>query len=277
MTQFQPYTLKLGDNGNRVARRFRLTRRELSRINGITSRKQWKPGLTILVPNRHRRKRSASITDGDTRPTDLCTGIAPVDPPVIAAVPKRYLSIPRGKQRIYYHVAEGDTLGEIARHLGLSVSALAFWNGLDPAARLQDEMVLQIFVPSDAANLDMSCIPESDVHLVAAGSREFLELKEQQRGRLRINYRVRKGDTLRRIARRFKLSVGSIMRINKFSRRTRLSPGDEVVLYVELSLARRRWGLLSKVDRKRLQKALRQAQLQSSSPNDRRAQKGSRS
>jgi LysM repeat protein len=69
--------------------------------------------------------------------------------------------------------------------------------------------------------------------VVLAGSEEFLNAYEEQKGRRRLIYRVREGDSLSSISRRFGLSVGSIMRINQFDRKAKLQPGQPVVVYVD--------------------------------------------
>ena len=50
------------------------------------------------------------------------------------------------------------------------------------------------------------------------GSDAFFDYHEALRDRVRVRYRVRAGDTLSSLAERFDLSVGSIARINGFSR-----------------------------------------------------------
>ncbi len=50
----------------------------------------------------------------------------------------------------------------------------------------------------------------------------------------RVDYRVRKGDTLYRIASRFKLPVEKILEWNESVRGEQtIKPGDQVTLYVE--------------------------------------------
>ena len=56
---------------------------------------------------------------------------------------------------------------------------------------------------------------------------------------MRVRYRVKDGDTLRSLSKRFDLSVGSIARINGFSRYTKLQPDNRVILYVPSDQAAR--------------------------------------
>jgi LysM repeat protein len=47
-----------------------------------------------------------------------------------------------------------------------------------------------------------------------------------------MRYRVKPGDTLRSLAERFELSVGSIARINQFPREKKLEVDSEIIIYV---------------------------------------------
>ncbi|MEY4576340.1 MAG: hypothetical protein RL701_1043, partial [Pseudomonadota bacterium] len=49
---------------------------------------------------------------------------------------------------------------------------------------------------------------------------------------VRKRYRVKPGDTLRSLAERFELSVGSLARINQFAREKKLEPDSEIIIYV---------------------------------------------
>jgi LysM repeat protein len=124
--------------------------------------------------------------------------------------------------------------------LSCSPTQLAEWNALNPSARLVSGMVLQAFLPAKHATPGVTLLDNRKVQLVIAGSEEFLDLHEERKGRRRLTYTVRPGDTLRRIARRFGISVGSLLRINQFGRSTRLKPGDTVVVYTEKKARRRR-------------------------------------
>ena len=116
---------------------------------------------------------------------------------------------------------------------------------------------------SEVVVLDPDDLTELPVH-----STQYLELKEEQRGRIRITYRIRRGDSLRRIARRFGLSVGSIMRINQISPRAQLVPNEDLILYVSLKRAVRFRHLLAPADRRRLSRRLKATQHKSARPSE---------
>ncbi len=53
----------------------------------------------------------------------------------------------------------------------------------------------------------------------------------------KIHYRVRNGDSLHRIADKFRVKVRDIKRWNQIGKKKYLQPGDELVLYVDVTQA----------------------------------------
>jgi hypothetical protein len=73
--------------------------------------------------------------------------------------------------------------------------------------------------------------PES-VRPLVVGSDAFFDYHEAMRDRVRVRYRVRAGDSMSSLAERYDLSIGSIARINGFSRDKDLRADSEIILYV---------------------------------------------
>jgi len=69
------------------------------------------------------------------------------------------------------------------------------------------------------------------VRVVTLGSEEFLELETARRGKKRLYYTCKDGDTLAKLGRRYGLTPGDLARINRFSYNTELHQGDRVVVY----------------------------------------------
>ncbi len=84
----------------------------------------------------------------------------------------------------------------------------------------------------------MVLLDPEKVQVMVAGSEKFLNLYEQRKGRKRLTYSARKGDTLRSIGRRVGLTIGDLARINKFSRHTRLDTGQKIIVYMDPAKAR---------------------------------------
>jgi membrane-bound lytic murein transglycosylase D len=136
------------------------------------------------------------------------------------------------RHRIFYRVADGDELAEIARFFRVTSDELRMWNRIAMDAKLQRGMYLQLFVPADAELTQALVLAPNQVRMLVVGSEEFFAFHEGQQNRVRLRYRVRAGDTLRSLAERFELSVGSIARINQFGRDKKLEPDSEIIIYV---------------------------------------------
>ena len=92
-------------------------------------------------------------------------------------------------------------------------------------------MVLQIFVRKDFDPAGVVLLDPAKVRVVTLGSEEFLELETARRGKKRLYYTAKAGDTLAKLGRRYGLTPGDLARINRFSYNTELHEGDRVVVY----------------------------------------------
>lgn len=109
-----------------------------------------------------------------------------------------------------YKVKRGDTLGSIARRHGVSIKTLARLNHISSRAKLRPGQVLTV----------------KQVRTKAVAK----STGKGKKGARRITYKVKKGDTLSSIGRRYNVSVKEIRRWNGAS--SKLNPGQGLVLYV---------------------------------------------
>ena len=226
LPRYMPYRVKLGDTDREVAERYGLSAVALRRLNGLKSAAELRPGLTILVPAS--AARTAKDKEEEAGGEAIVVALPPGRPTTIA-----------GRERVFYRVAPGDTLSEIAARLGVEVSELSAWNAIEPQAKLMPAMVLQAFILSSLDRTGVRLLESRRVRVMVAGSDEFLNQHEEKKGRRRVLYRVRRGDTLVALSRRFGLSVGSLGRINRLTRSAALQPGQALVLYLEASRAKK--------------------------------------
>jgi membrane-bound lytic murein transglycosylase D len=204
------YVVRFGETLEDVAARFRTTTTALTRANELEDGRV-RVGFTLMVPDVAPREPAAS------------------EPPVVAVPDQRFVYT--GRRRIFYRVVEGDAAVEVARFFGVTVDELRRWNGVDPTATLQRGMFLQLFVPTSRDLSRALVLADRDVRVLVVGSEEFFDYHEAQRGRVRVRYRVRPGDTVASISRRFDLSPGSLSRINRFDRAVALRPDQEIIVY----------------------------------------------
>ena len=109
----------------------------------------------------------------------------------------------------HYRIKPGDSLSRIARRHGVTIKAIRRVNGLkDSRIRAGRDLV----------------IPLSDSTTFASTSSNALS-------RQRLRYRVRKGDSLYIIARRFQVSVTDLKRWNRVGRYIR--PGEKLTVFID--------------------------------------------
>src|SRR5262249_3435592 len=103
---------------------------------------------------------------------------------MVVTVPADIFVYP-GRRRVFYRVVAGDTLPQIAGVFHVAEDDIRRWNDLDPAARLQEGMTIQLFVPNDADLSSAVFLTEPEVRVVAVGSEDFFAYHEGLKGKKR--------------------------------------------------------------------------------------------
>lgn len=153
-----------------------------------------------------RPARGTLIVPEETSPPDLVSTaiIVPQKPvsPVMSLMPSD-LSI--------YKVVRGDTLWGIARKNGVSLANLLKANpSMDKSGRLS--IGQEIMIPTSAANLPVNVSPAPVADIPSA---------------LSVNsYKVEKGDTLSRIARKHNIRLSELLQANNMSMSSIIRPGQ---------------------------------------------------
>lgn len=214
------HVVKTGEKLESIARRHKTSARELRKLNGIEDSAQVRGGITLVVPR-----------EGSAKHADASTTAEP-EPP-LAAVPD--VTPPPGHRLVFFETTRASTPRTIERAFDVAWPDVVQWNDLDPHARVQDGQVLQLVVPTrfDAPSRNLVAYEMHDVEYAVRGSRQHLEASLRRRGKVRRGYKVRSGDSLSKIGRRFDLTQGDLARINHFSRRHDPKPGSTLVVYVD--------------------------------------------
>jgi membrane-bound lytic murein transglycosylase D len=230
--KLETVVLRFGETLDDVARAHGSSVRELRRLNGVKDTLELHGGTSIVVPRRAvAAKDKDKDKDADGNKDRSGAGDqSPDDDTVLVAVPDRSFSYD-GRERVFYRTRDGDGLDEVADVFGVRSEDLCEWNNLDPAAKLHPRMVLQIFVRKDFDPAGVLMLDPSKVRVVTCGSEEFLELEAARRGKKRLFYTAKAGDTLAKLGRRYGLTPGDLARINRFSYNTELHEGDRIVVY----------------------------------------------
>jgi membrane-bound lytic murein transglycosylase D len=189
------YKIKPGDSLSVIARKHKTTVKLLRRVNKLRGNRI-RAGKHLLIP--------VSSQSFDH---------------YVYSAEQRKASIqnrPRKGSKQFYVVKPGDSLWRIARNYNVSYRKLAKWNSMAPGDPLKAGQKLVIWT-------DRTVTAEiSPLDLQPSGTQSSL------------HYRVRRGDSLSRIAQRFKVSVSDLKRWNTLNGKY-LQPGQRLKLYVDVT------------------------------------------
>jgi membrane-bound lytic murein transglycosylase D len=215
------YEVKLGDDLDSIAAAHGITQKQLRSINAIHDSGEIKRGVVLVVP--------------------VANGTAAAQPvlasPIVAVPP---LTVPAAKRLVFFRVTRAATSASVASSFGVAWTDVVAWNDLDPEARLVDGQMLQILVAVDfdasAAGVLVSELTE--VRHVVRGTAGHLDALLADRELVRRGYKIGKDDSLKKIAKKFDLSLGSLARINGVAREHEFKPDEIIVVYVAKSATR---------------------------------------
>ncbi|NNG14063.1 MAG: LysM peptidoglycan-binding domain-containing protein [Gammaproteobacteria bacterium] len=136
---------------------------------------------------------------------------------------QRTLNAPKsGRNKITHTVVAGDTFWDIARKYKVGVRQLAKWNAMAPRDTLRRGQKLVVW--SKAA------------HVIAARHVSLATPPSSKPIMQRVNYVVRRGDSLARIATRFRVRIADLMRWNtRLGKSKYLQPGQRLKLIVDVT------------------------------------------
>lgn len=118
----------------------------------------------------------------------------------------------RSGNRVEHVVASGESFWTISRRYGVNMNKLASWNGMAPRDTLSIGQKLVVWTEQP--------VPGSTV--TSNGTTR------------KLNYTVRRGDSLYLIASRFRITVSDLVRWNKIDKNKILRPGQKLKLYVDV-------------------------------------------
>ncbi len=228
---YDTYVVGYGERFEDVATQFGISKSKLRALNEIEHESEVTGGTLLVVPRvaeDDRKKNLAKAKDElygsgvDHKPGEA----------LIVAVPDKDADVD-GQRRVFYRVVHGDSLGRVARALGVKTATLATWNGLAADARLHPRMVLQAWVPPtwSESSSNVRLLDETRIIVVTRGSREHLELSEARTGRERIEYTPTKPESFEAIGKKFGLGKRDVARINRKPPDTVVAAGETIVIY----------------------------------------------
>lgn len=147
-------------------------------------------------------------------------------------VPNARLQID-GKKKWFYEVHRGDTLAVLGEGLGLNPMDVVLWNDLDPGAKLQPGMVLQLFLPADEEVHTLALVDQQHIVAVSPESVAAKKIARKKKARKRVYHRVKSGESLWLVAHKYRVTVGDLKKWNRkqVGRKNVLQPGMKLVVY----------------------------------------------
>jgi membrane-bound lytic murein transglycosylase D len=192
------HKIKAGETIGGIAQRYHTTVALLRRTNNLSGN-TIRAGKHLTVPVASKRLTRYSLSADERRTAKQHT--------------------PRKGTKLIYVTRRGDTLWDIASSHGVSVRQLASWNGMAPRDTLRENQKLVIWTRAGKQVASVSTMPRSS-------SRQTMQT---------VRYTVRKGDSLSRIAAKFRVTIAQLRQWNSLSRVAYLQPGQKLKLLVDVT------------------------------------------
>ena len=201
--RWKRYKIKNGDNLGAIAHRHNTTVALLQQVNKIRGT-QIRAGRHLLIPISTKSLEHYAFSAQQRK--------------------NRLQNSSRSGTKVSYTVRPGDNLWDISRSFKVNHRTLAKWNGMAPRDLLKPGQKLVIWTKKKST-------PGSKLAVATLPS-------EMQNSPLAkhssVNYRVRKGDSLSRIATRFNVSVADLRKWNTLPSKY-LQPGQKIKLFVDIT------------------------------------------
>ena len=223
-------TVRFGETLETLGDDIGVPARVLRTLNHLNAKESVPYGTDILVPDGSRRGRQ---TQNDKNKAEF---------PVILVSPEEFTY--RDRTRIFYETQKGDTLKDIANAFQLQPNQIAIWNELDIWARLRPQMMLQLYVSNPDELKNIRFMTESEARIVVRGSDEHQEIIEARKRASKssgkstgksassnskyVMHTVAKGDTLSQIAKKYGVTLKSILDLNKITENTPIHKGQQL-------------------------------------------------
>ncbi|HEB97777.1 MAG TPA: LysM peptidoglycan-binding domain-containing protein [Sedimenticola thiotaurini] len=193
------YRIRKGDSLGGIARRHGTTVAVLQQVNHLKG-SRIRAGRHLLIPLSSKPADHYVLSEDERR--------------------KRLQNTSRQGTRVTHRVRRGDTLWDLSRRYGVSHKRLAAWNGISPRDTLRPGQTLVVWVQTQGGS--------RRAPLTAPDTRSPVNTQSS------LYYRVRKGDSLSRIAQRFNTTVADLRRWNSLPGKY-LQPGQKIRVYLDVA------------------------------------------
>jgi len=237
-----PYVLhrvKRGETLSGIAHKYKVSLRHLARINNISTRSRIYPGVNLKIPISNFSPNSLVLSAEVTR-TEEEDNFDPKEAPYKLVIDESksendYLKIyqqdlndnskiiiPKDKDLVEYTVKRGDNLVDIATLFDVRVFDIRNWNNLPYTTSIHAGQKLKIYVPQG----------KKEVYAAIDKMNRNQKMRKlyENLGDTWIEHRIRRGETLSTIARKYGVSVRQLKRWNGL-RTSRIYKGKKLRIY----------------------------------------------
>lgn len=245
------HKVRKGETLASIAKKYGLSTSVLKEVNNLKPNKKLSVGSSLQIPltpsdvaeidkvpfNYDREPKKVSFGKGK----DAVLAEAKAN----LAKPSRYakhtLKAPKGKERLTYSVKRGDTIGHIAEWYGVRASDIRNWNNIAYGSYIRTRQDLTIWVDQAKASLlskvdDMTFAQKEALKKGETPNGEVLASRvsssRPQKERGWVNYTVKAGDALGKIANDYGVSVGDLKSWNGL-RSNKIVVGQSLEIYNE--------------------------------------------
>lgn len=204
--RFKAYTVRRGDNLSAIAARYGVSPSDVMKLNRISNVRRIRQGTVLILPipfdAAERKRESRAVVAARTA----------------AVMP------PNGRREIQVRVKRGESLYVLAGQYGVSVDDLKRWNRLR-RGRVFVGQRLKVYVKEEASRVQTkAAVARADGGPETAAQNDV----DRERAAKIIQYRVKRGDTLWGIAKRYSIDIGTILSANDFDSDVKLYPGKRI-------------------------------------------------
>lgn len=198
------HKIRTGESLGSIASRYRTTINTIRVANNIRGN-MIRAGDSLLIPAASREVDYRMTSEGRL------------------AAKQATLEANYGGEPVIYTVQPGDSFWEISRKYKVGMRELARWNGMGTTGLLHPGTELKIFNTQFASNAD-------------TGGATLMPVAKRNAQVRKINYRVRNGESLSRIAQKFNVTVENIRNWNEsIALKKYIHPGDKLTIYVDVT------------------------------------------
>lgn len=235
--QWAEHKIRRGDTPSSIAKKYGVATSVLLEVNKLNKRSKLRIGNHLVIPVSTKRLLAANtrapreqrVQEPTPRPKKLTPRIH-----------RRQTVVPAGRDKVAYVVKKGDTLGHIAEWFDVRASDLRNWNNIPYGRSLQVGVTITVWVPTErieqykniaALSFEKKNALKKPTTIKQANAKVEETVDERNHW---VQHRVRRGETLEKIAKDYNVAIADLKSWNKI-RRSRINAGQILEVYVASS------------------------------------------